>query len=96
MVLGVVYIIALRMGSDSTTTANKARILQGIRKPSGNGSVLSFHCPVMIPAAVAAAASLPMLLEGLLHMPSLPVLVMLFVSGNACHQAGIAANHTSL
>lgn len=35
---------------------------------------------VMIPAAVAAAASLPMLLEGLLHMPSLPVLVMLFVS----------------
>ncbi|TVY29279.1 hypothetical protein LHYA1_G001370 [Lachnellula hyalina] len=79
VVLGVVYIIALRMGSDSsTTTANKARILQGIRKPSGNGSVLSFHCPVMIPAAVAAAASLPMLLEGLLHMPSLPVLVMLF------------------
>ncbi|TVY46711.1 hypothetical protein LOCC1_G004663 [Lachnellula occidentalis] len=77
VVLGVVYIIALRMGSDSTT-ANKARILQGIRKPSGNGSMLSFYCSAMIPAAVAAAASLPMLLEGLLHMPSLPVLVMLF------------------
>ncbi|TVY41369.1 hypothetical protein LSUB1_G003012 [Lachnellula subtilissima] len=76
--LGVVYIIALRMGSDSTTTANKAGILQGIRKPSGNGSVLGFYCTAMIPAAVAAAASLPMLLEGLLHMPSLPVLVMLF------------------
>lgn len=46
----------------------------------------------MIPAAVAAAASLPMLLEGLLHMPSLPVLVMLFVSGGACHQVGISTN----
>lgn len=33
----------------------------------------------MIPASLAAAASFPMLLEGLLHMPSLAVLVMLFV-----------------
>ncbi|KAL3419573.1 hypothetical protein PVAG01_08071 [Phlyctema vagabunda] len=32
----------------------------------------------MLPAALMAAISLPMLLEGLLHMPSLPVLVMLF------------------
>lgn len=40
----------------------------------------------MIPAAVAAAASVPMLFEGLLHMPSLPVLVMLFVG---CADAGL-------
>lgn len=33
----------------------------------------------MIPASLAAAASFPMLLEGILHMPSLAVLVMLFV-----------------
>lgn len=33
----------------------------------------------MIPAAITAGASLPMLLEGILHMPSLPVLVMIYV-----------------
>jgi len=33
----------------------------------------------MIPAAVTAGALLPMLLEGFLHMPSLPVLVMIYV-----------------
>lgn len=37
----------------------------------------------MIPASIAAAASLPMLLQALLHMQSLPALVMLFVSYNA-------------
>ena len=34
----------------------------------------------MIPASLSAAAAVPMLLEGILHMPSLSVLVMVFVS----------------
>lgn len=34
----------------------------------------------MSPAALVAGASLPMFLSGILHMPSLAVLIMLFVS----------------
>ncbi len=34
----------------------------------------------MLPASLAAAAAFPMFLQGVLHMPSLPVLAMLFVS----------------
>jgi hypothetical protein len=34
---------------------------------------------VMIPAALTAGASLPMFFSGLLHIPSLTVLIMLFV-----------------
>jgi hypothetical protein len=78
------------MGSETTT--NKARILQGIRKSSGNGFLSNIHWAAMIPAAVAAAVSVPMLLEGILHMPSLPVLVMLLVSGDECCQIVIIAN----
>ncbi|TVY81547.1 hypothetical protein LSUE1_G006992 [Lachnellula suecica] len=77
VVLAVGYIIALRMGSESATT-NKPTKLSGMRRPSGNAFLWNKHWMVMIPAAVAAAASVPMLLEGVLHMPSLPVLVMLF------------------
>lgn len=34
----------------------------------------------MLPSALTASVSLPMLLEGILHMPSLAVLVMIFAS----------------
>lgn len=69
------------MGSESTTT-NTTRTLLGLRKPGGDKFLLNTYWTAMAPAAVAAAASLPMLFEGVLHMPSLPVLVMLFVGGD--------------
>ena len=51
-----------------------------LKQPDGSVLLPNKCWAVMIPASLAAAASLPMLLEGCLHMPSLPALVMLFVS----------------
>jgi hypothetical protein len=71
-----VYIIFLRFTADP-----QGRLPQwGLKQPDGDYALLNKYWIFMIPASLAAAASLPMLLEGLLHMPSLPVLVMLFVS----------------
>ena len=50
----------------------------------------------MIPASIAAAASLPLILQGILQMPSLPVLVMLFVGFStslSANQAHLPAHH---
>ncbi|KAH7360357.1 hypothetical protein BKA65DRAFT_183371 [Rhexocercosporidium sp. MPI-PUGE-AT-0058] len=49
-----------------------------LRQPDGDGFLAKRYLVPMIPASLAAAASFPMLLEGLLHMPGLAVLVMLF------------------
>ncbi|CAG8974812.1 hypothetical protein HYALB_00000425 [Hymenoscyphus albidus] len=77
--LSIVYVLALKFGSESTAS-NPNNISQwGIQKPGGAGALMfNKHCIRMIPAALTAAASVPMLMEGILHMPSLPVLVMVF------------------
>ncbi len=76
----IAYVILLRLGSEYSITTG-GRFSQWVLKtPGGWGFQASKDWTVMVPAALSAAASLPMLLEGLLHMPSLPVLVMLFVS----------------
>ena len=50
-----------------------------IRYADGSGTLFGNYRLEMIPAAIVAAVSVLLLLEGLLHMPSLPVMVMLFV-----------------
>lgn len=41
------------------------------------------HWAAMMPASFAGAVAFPMLLQGILHMPSLPVLVMIFVGSKS-------------
>ncbi|KAL5327139.1 hypothetical protein ACEPPN_004831 [Leptodophora sp. 'Broadleaf-Isolate-01'] len=73
-----VYIILLRIKSDSNYIPGPKRRGWGLRQPDGDDFLANSYWTPMIPASLAAAASFPMLLEGLLHMPSLAVLVMLF------------------
>ncbi|KAH8658789.1 hypothetical protein BGZ60DRAFT_127210 [Tricladium varicosporioides] len=79
---GVIYIFALRAGSDSANTSSRKIPQLGIRRSGGDDFLLNRQWSGMVIAALTGAAALPLLLEGLLHMPSLPVLVMLFVSGH--------------
>ncbi|CZR68518.1 uncharacterized protein PAC_18417 [Phialocephala subalpina] len=73
----VVYTILLRVASE--TNHISGGISQwGLRKLTGSDLLVNKYWAFMLPAALAAAASFPMLLVGLLHMPSLPVIVMLF------------------
>ncbi|KAL2074834.1 hypothetical protein VTL71DRAFT_8613 [Oculimacula yallundae] len=72
------YIILLRMRSISNHTRSFIRMGWGLRQPDGDDFLANPSWGPMIPASLVAAASFPMLLEGLLHMPNLAVLVMLF------------------
>ncbi|KAG4429820.1 hypothetical protein IFR05_014691 [Cadophora sp. M221] len=74
----VVYIILLRIKIDSNYIPGTQKKGWGLRQPDGDDFLANSYWAPMIPASLAAAASFPMLLEGLLHMPSLAVLVMLF------------------
>ncbi|KAF4626091.1 hypothetical protein G7Y89_g12070 [Cudoniella acicularis] len=76
--LSVIYIFALRAGTDAAGSSSRKIPQYGIRRSGGDDFFLNSQWTKMIPAALAAAAAVPLLLEGLLHMPSLPVLVMLF------------------
>jgi hypothetical protein len=73
-------VILLRLGSDYSNKIGGRFSLWGLKTPGRWDFQASKNWTVVVPAALSAAVSLPMLLEGLLHMPSLPVLVMLFVS----------------
>ncbi|PMD34210.1 hypothetical protein L207DRAFT_638754 [Hyaloscypha variabilis F] len=74
----VVYVILIRLSRESSSIHKVEWWRWAIRKPDSGGLFLHAHLGLMIPASITAAASLPLLLEGLLHMPSLPVMVMLF------------------
>jgi hypothetical protein len=78
--LSIVYISSLRLGSEASKSSTEKISQWGIRRPAGGSLLFNKYWTGMIPAALSAAASVPMLLEGILHMPSLPVLVMVFVS----------------
>lgn len=69
------YSVALYLGSESS---NKTDGKWGILRSRPDQLWPNSSWLVMIPAALATGASLPMFLQGLLHMPSLAVLVMLF------------------
>ncbi|KAG4412497.1 hypothetical protein IFR04_014353 [Cadophora malorum] len=74
----IIYIVLLRIKSDANYIQSSKRSARGLRQPDGDDFLLNSYWGPMIPASLAAAASFPMLLEGILHMPSLAVLVMLF------------------
>ncbi|KAE9379475.1 hypothetical protein N431DRAFT_553678 [Stipitochalara longipes BDJ] len=78
----VVYTILIRLRREFSKTPSNtpgARAWKWtLSKPGRDGLLSGKHSLLMLPASIGAAASLPMLLEGLLHMPSLPVIVMLF------------------
>ncbi|KAE8452067.1 hypothetical protein EG329_002233 [Mollisiaceae sp. DMI_Dod_QoI] len=71
----VTYILRAVFGS-TNTQANTQQ--WSFRNPSESDLLPTKYWAFMLPAAMTAAASFPMLLEGMLHMQSLPVIVMLF------------------
>ncbi|KAG9229045.1 hypothetical protein BJ875DRAFT_211746 [Amylocarpus encephaloides] len=75
--LSVVYMVGWRLGAESTRD-NTTSTQWGIRRPRMRELLATKYWVGLLPASLSAAASLPMLLEGILHMPSLPVLVMVF------------------
>ena len=76
----LVYIITLYLSSRPSNTNGGMLADWGIRhRPLPDNMWPNRTWIGMIPAAVAAGGSLPMLLEGVLHMPSLPVLAMIYV-----------------
>jgi hypothetical protein len=79
----VIYTILLHLGTGSSNTNGWKPRIWTLRRPERNDVLFHKHSLAMMPAAITAAASLPMLLEGVLHMPSLPVVGMLFVSCQA-------------
>ncbi|RDW83314.1 hypothetical protein BP5796_04805 [Coleophoma crateriformis] len=81
VVLGLAYVLALYTADEPKAEENILwNYLQGSRRgtPWPVATWLA-----MFPAALMAAVSLPMFMMGVLHMPSLPVLVMLFPLAHA-------------
>ncbi|KAI9055222.1 hypothetical protein LZ554_000186 [Drepanopeziza brunnea f. sp. 'monogermtubi'] len=76
--MAIVYVALLRIYTESNVLSGAKRRQWGLRQSEGNDFLLNRHWIPMIPASLAAAASFPMLMEGILHMPSVSVLVMLF------------------
>ncbi|EKD20831.1 uncharacterized protein L3040_000936 [Drepanopeziza brunnea f. sp. 'multigermtubi'] len=76
--MALVYVALLRIYTEPNVISGVKRRQWGLRQSEGNDFLLNRHWIPMIPASLAAAASFPMLMEGILHMPSLSVLVMLF------------------
>lgn len=74
----IAYLIYLRIATMPNNTSGSLQ--RGLKMLSRNDFLSNKFWVVMLPAALAAAASFPMLLEGILHLPNLPVMVMLFVS----------------
>ncbi|RDW71181.1 hypothetical protein BP6252_07744 [Coleophoma cylindrospora] len=81
VVLGLAYVLALYTAEEPRAEENILwNYLQGSRRGS-TWPVATWLA--MFPAALMAAVSLPMFMMGVLHMPSLPVLVMLFPLAHA-------------
>ncbi len=76
----VAYLVTLRFDGESADTPRGDSRRWGLRRPDGDVFMMNRYWAAMLPASLVAAAAFPMLLQGVLHMPSLPVLVMLFVS----------------
>ncbi|XMA08503.1 hypothetical protein WAI453_001294 [Rhynchosporium graminicola] len=74
----IVYIILLRVNFGSNKRLGTKIRGWGLRQPDGDEFLANKHCVSMLPASLAAAISFPMLFEGMLHMPNLAVLIMLF------------------
>ncbi len=75
----VVYTIIIHLTTKSSNIPN-GNSWRWMLRQSDEVDLFNKSGLMMILASIAAAVSLPMLLEGILHMPSLPVLTMLFVS----------------
>ncbi|PQE03094.1 hypothetical protein CJF31_00002945 [Rutstroemia sp. NJR-2017a BVV2] len=89
LVISTLYFIALLLAYTTITSSKSCQVEVGSITDRWSTSSLTKKVKVnalspdrtwirMVPSAVAAALALPFFVQALLHMPSLPVLVMLF------------------